>query len=63
MALLDQVEELTNSQIIRIEDEKQKERIRLGQELHDNLSGTVAAGAPMLHMKAEQETRQTKKSG
>nr|WP_295921692.1 ATP-binding protein [uncultured Dyadobacter sp.] len=53
--LIRQMDELTELQISRIEDEKERERKRFGQELHDELAGSIAAGVRYLRMKAEDE--------
>lgn len=50
--MLAQIEELTLLQMYRIESEKQKERKRLGQDLHDNLAGLIAASVRILRNSA-----------
>nr|WP_295921657.1 histidine kinase [uncultured Dyadobacter sp.] len=50
--LLTQIDELTELQIAQLETERERERKRFGQELHDELSGTIAAGVRYLRLKA-----------
>lgn len=51
--LLQHIDELSQLQILHIEEEKEKERKRIGQQLHDDLSTTIAAGIRLLNIKAE----------
>lgn len=52
--LVGQIDELTQLQILHIEEERDKERKRIGRQLHDELSATIAACMRSLYLHADE---------
>lgn len=54
--LVQQIEEITESQLAQIEEVQTLERKQIGQEIHDELASSIAMATRYLQFKAEQST-------